>query len=289
MPTSLPALSVVIVNYKTRDLLLALLESIYAQAPDLRLECIVLDNASYDGSAQAVAARFPQVRFVQNAENGYFSAAYTQGIQLAQADYVLALNPDMQVRGATLQRLLSALQADPSIGAATTTMYFPDGRLQRNGSRFPTFGYLVLNYTFIGKLYRWLAPKGWQELQDWLWYAEWDRLSARPIDVLPGSAIIAHREVWRAAGYFEARLKMYFSDDYFSRRVQALGLRTVYLPSDGIVHHEGASAKQVSARALRMYLRDLIVYTRLVYGGLAAALLSVLLIPTWLVQRLKAR
>lgn len=119
----------------------------------------MLDNASYDGSAQAVAARFPQVRFVQNAENGYFSAAYTQGIQLAQADYVLALNPDMQVRGATLQRLLSALQADPSIGAATTTMYFPDGRLQRNGSRFPTFGYLVLNYTFIGKLYRWLAPK----------------------------------------------------------------------------------------------------------------------------------
>jgi glycosyltransferase involved in cell wall biosynthesis len=64
--SSQPDLSLVIVNYKTRDLLLALLESIYDGADDLRLECIVLDNASFDGSAQAVAARFPQVRFVQN-------------------------------------------------------------------------------------------------------------------------------------------------------------------------------------------------------------------------------
>lgn len=289
MPIALPALSIVIVNYKTRDLLLALLESIYANGGNLCLECIVLDNASYDGSAQAVAAHFPQVRFVQNAENRYFSAAYTQGIQLARADYVLVLNPDMQVRGATLQQLLSALQTDPSIGAATTTMYFPDGCLQRNGSRFATFGYLVLNYTFLGKLYRWFLPQAWQRLQDWLWYAEWDRRTEREIDVLPGSAIIARREVWAAAGYFEPRLKMYFSDDYFSRCVQALGLRTLYLPSDGILHYESASAKQVSARALNLYLRDLVVYTQLVYGRLAAALLAVLLVPTWLVQRLKAR
>jgi GT2 family glycosyltransferase len=284
-----PDLSLVIVNYKTRDLLLALLESIYASAGDLCLECIVLDNASFDGSAQAVAARFPQVRFVQNAENRYFSAAYTQGIQMARGAHVLVLNSDMEVRGAALSQLLSALKADPSIGAATTTLCFPDGRLQRNGSRFTTFGYLVLNYTFLGKLYRWLSPRAWQSLQDWLWYADWDRRTAREIDVLPGSAIIARREVWSAAGYFDLRLKMYFSDDYFSRRVQALGLRTLYLPSDGILHYEGSSAKQIGARALNLYLRDLIVYTALVHGKLAAALLALLLIPTWLVQQLKAR
>jgi GT2 family glycosyltransferase len=284
-----PDLSIVIVNYKTRDLLLALLESIYARADDLRLECIVIDNASFDGSAQAVTERFPQVRFVQNDVNRYFSAAYTQGIQMAQGAHVLVLNPDMAVRGATLKQLLSVLQADPSIGAATTAMYFPDGCLQRNGSRFTTFGYLVLNYTFLGKLYRWLLPRAWQALQDWLWYADWDRRTAREIDVLPGSAIIARRDVWHAAGYFDLRLKMYFSDDYFSRRVQALGLRTLYLPSDGILHYEGSSAKQVSARALKLYLRDLVVYTALVHGRLSAALLAFLLMPTWLVQRLKAR
>jgi GT2 family glycosyltransferase len=179
---------------------------------------------------------------------------------------VLVLNPDMAVRGATLSQLLSALRADPSIGAATTTLYFPDGCLQRNGSRFTTFGYLVLNYTFLGKLYRWFLPRAWQALQDWLWYADWDRRTAREIDVLPGSALIARRDVWRAAGYFDLRLKMYFSDDYFSRRVQALGLRTLYLPSDGILHYESSSAKQVSARALTLYLRDLVVYTALVHG-----------------------
>lgn len=289
LPQPTPDLAVVIVNYKTCDLLAALLESLYVNATNLHLECIVLDNASYDGSAQVVAARFPQVRFVQNTVNRYFSAAYSQGIQLAQSDYVLVLNPDTQVRGGTLRQLLSALQGDPSIGAATTTMYFPDGSLQRNGSRFTTFGYLVLNYTFIGKLYRLLLPRAWQIHQDWLWYADWDRRTACDIDVLPGSAIIAHRQTWHAAGYFDSRLKMYFSDDYFSRRVQALGLRTCYVPSDGILHYEGASAKQASAWSLRTYLRDLVIYTRLVHGWFAALVLAALLIPTWLVQRLKAR
>lgn len=289
VPQPTPDLALVIVNYKTCDLLVALLDSIYANAATLHLECIVLDNASYDGSAQVIAARFPQVRFVQNTVNHYFSAAYSQGIQLAHSDYVLVLNPDMQVRGETLRQLLHALQGDPSIGAATTTMYFPDGSLQHNGSRFTTFGYLVLNYTLIGKFYRLFAPRAWQTHQDWLWYAEWDRRTAREVDVLPGSAIIAHRRTWQAAGYFDSRLKMYFSDDYFSRRVQALGLRTCYVPSDGILHHEGASAKQASAWSLRTYLRDLVVYTRLVHGWFAALLLAALLIPTWLVQRLKAR
>jgi GT2 family glycosyltransferase len=182
-----------------------------------------------------------------------------------------------------------ALEADPTIGAATTTMYFPDGRLQRNGSRALTYLYALLHYTFLGKLLRLFWPRRAQRMDDRLWYAEWDRRSARDIEVLPGSCIIAPRAVWAQTGGFDSRMLMYFSDDYLSRAVRAGGLRTVYLPSDGFVHYEGASAKQVSAWALRVYLRDLLVYVRLVFGLPATALLALLLIPTWLAQRWRVR
>ena len=80
---------------------------------------------------------------------------------------------------------------------------------------------------------------------------------------------------------------MYFSDDYVSRGVRRLGKQTVFLVSDGITHYEGASSKQISAWVLRTYLCDLLVYTGLVFGRPAQTILAVLLVPTWIVQRLK--
>jgi GT2 family glycosyltransferase len=278
-------LSVVLVNYNTRQLLLGCLASVYQSADRsaLRLECIVIDNASADGSLEAVRAQFPQVRLIANPENLYFSAAYTQGVNLAAGRYIVAINSDMLIKGETLVQLVQQMEADPGIGAATTTMFFPDGRLQRNGARFTPYGYLLLNYTFLGKLF----PGRLRAFNDWLWYRDWDRCTPRRIDVLPGSCIIAPQAVWQATGGFDARMLMYFSDDYLSRAVQKLGKQTVYLVSDGIVHYEGASAKQMSAWALRTYLRDLLVYTRLVYGRAAQIVLALLLIPTWIVMRRK--
>jgi GT2 family glycosyltransferase len=279
-------LSVVLVNYNTRQLLLDCLASVYQSADRsaLRLECIVIDNASADNSPEAVQAQFPQVQLIANSQNRYFSAAYTQGVNLAAGRYVVVINSDMLIKGETLAQLVRQMESDPGIGAATTTMFFPDGRLQRNGARFTPFRYLLLNYTLLGKLF----PGRLRAFNDWLWYRDWDRGTRRQIDVLPGSCIIASQEVWQATGGFDARMLMYFSDDYLSRAVQKLGKQTVYLVSDGIVHYEGASAKQMSAWALRTYLRDLLVYTRLVYGRPAQVILAVLLLPTWIAMRLKA-
>ncbi len=196
-----PDLSVVIVNYKTRQLVLDCLASIYRSAGGLALECIVVDNASFDGAVEAVRDCFPQAHVIANAENRYFSAAYDQGVEAAVGRYVVVINPDMVVQGRALSQLLRQMEADPSIGAATTTMRFPDGRLQRNGSRFVTFGYLVFKYTFVGKL----VPGRLRDYDDWLWYADWDRTTQRDIDVLPGSCIIAAKETWAVTGGFDER------------------------------------------------------------------------------------
>lgn len=282
-----PLLSVVVVNYNTRQFTLDCLASLYesARRSGLTIEVIVIDNASSDGSPSAIRAAYPSAQIVANTANHYFSAAYTQGVAQAQGEYVIVLNSDMVVRGETLGQLVRALNADSTIGAATTNLYTPDGRLQRTGARFTPYPYLVLQYTFLGKI---LAAR-LRRLNDWLWYADWDRTTARDIDVLPGSCIIARRAVWQQTGGFDARMLMYFSDDYLSRAVQGLGKRTVYLQSDGIVHYEGGSSRQISAWVLRTYLRDLLVYTRLVYGRAAQLTLAILLVPTWVMQRLRVR
>src|SRR5262249_15920770 len=145
-----------------------------------------------------VRAQFSQVKLIANTVNRYFSAANDQGFEQAAGRYILALNPDTVVQGSTLKQLVQQMDADPQIGAATTTMFFPSGKLQRNGSHFVTFGFLLFEYTLLARIY----PVRKAAYRDWLWYAEWDRRTAREIDILPGSCIIAAKETWRAAGGF---------------------------------------------------------------------------------------
>lgn len=278
-------LSVAIVSYNTRQLLLDCLASIYQTAGDLSIECIVVDNASSDGSVQAIRQHFPQVQLIANTENRYFSAANNQAIYAASGQYILLLNPDTKVCGRTLAQLVAYMKAVPEVGAATTTMRFPDGTLQRNGSRFTSFAYLLFHYTWLGKLWR----RRQRAYEDWLWYSDWDRTTTHQVDVLPGCCIIASRGIWRAIGGLDPRMLMYFSDDFLSQAVQRMGQQTMYVASDGIVHYENASTRQGSRRALNLYMHDLLVYTCLTFGRAAQLILAVLLAPTWLIQLTKAR
>ena len=283
-------LSIVIVNYNTRDLLLQCLASIYEKPHSSSLECIVVDNVSSDGSVEAVRAAFPQTRLIPSAENSYFSGGNNQGVAAARGRYILALNPDMVVLGDTLAQLVRQMDANPEIGAATTVMYFPDHRLQVNCCREVTLNHLLLQYTFIGKLLPGLAQKS----RAWLWYDDWDRTTSRPVGVLPGSCIIAPRALWQAVRGFDERMPMYFSDDYLLRAVRQHNKQTVYLMSDGIIHYEGSATRErtkqtLTRRSLRMYFHDLVTYTGLVFGKPAQILMAILLIPTSTVQLLKAR
>ena len=278
-------LSIVIVNYNTRQLLLDCIGSIQQHAGSLSIEVIVVDNASADGSTDAVRAQYPAAKLLANTTNRYFSAANNQGIAAAAGRYVLILNPDTVIRGETLRQLVAYMEQHERVGAATTTMYFPDNTLQCNGSQNVRFAYLIVHYTFIGRLLR----KRARRLDTELWYPDWDRSSEREVGVLPGSAIIASRDLWRAVGGFHESMQMYFSDDYFSISVRKRGKSTVFVPTDGITHYENASTRQVSRRAMTLYFRDLLAYTSLVFGRLSQIALAILLIPTWIVQWLKSK
>src|SRR5262249_55297492 len=102
---SAPELSVVVLSWNTRELLRRCLASLFQRDHGLRLEVIVVDNASHDGSANLVEREFPQARLLRNARNEGYARGNNQGIALAQAPLVLLLNSDTEVRGGALKVL----------------------------------------------------------------------------------------------------------------------------------------------------------------------------------------
>ena len=161
-------LSVVIVNYNTRQMTLDCLASIMTAAADLHVELILIDNASTDGSVAAIREAFPAAVVIVNQHNVYFSAACNQGLMAARGRYALLLNPDTVVQPGTLGQLVTYMDTNAQVGAATTTMRFPNGTLQRNGSQPAGFSYLAVHYTWLGKLF----PRWRQALNNDLWYGD---------------------------------------------------------------------------------------------------------------------
>ncbi len=147
-----PDLSVVIVSWNVRDLLRACLRSLTKDerppASDLSassftlgpssVEIIVVDNASTDSSAAMVAAEFPAVRLVANAENRGFTGGNNQGIALARGRYLFFLNPDTVVIGDALAAMVAFLDAHGDVGVVGPQLRYGDGSLQSSRRRFPT-------------------------------------------------------------------------------------------------------------------------------------------------------
>jgi len=143
-------LSIVIVNWNVCALLQRALTSIYASWGDRAgLEVIVVDNASHDASVTMVQTHFPQVKLLANAENRGFTRGNNQGLALAQGDWVLVLNPDTEICGDALARLVAYGDAHPDVGMVGPQLHNPDGTVQSSRRRFPTLAVLFLESTWL--------------------------------------------------------------------------------------------------------------------------------------------
>ena len=276
-------LTISIVSFNTRDLLERTLRAALADTRGLKAEIIVVDNHSHDGSGEMVRDRFPAVRLIVNADNFFFTAAHNQAMELSRGRHVLILNSDVEIHAGTLPTLVDYLDTHPEVGIATTKMVFPDGRLQRNCSRFASFASLLLDYTFLGFM---LASRH-QRIREHFWYADWDRLSEREVDVAPGSFLMVRRSAIEAAGKFDERLRLYFGEDDWCQRIQQAGFKIIYLPTGKAIHPEGASVHQVKRLARRIYFEDMRIYASKYFGPWRAWWLWLLTRPTYWAMVLK--
>lgn len=272
----MPELSIVIVNFNTREPLRRCLASIWAEHGDLDVEIIVVDNGSRDGSAEMVRAEFPEVKLIVPGYNTWFTGGNNLGLAAATGEFVFILNPDTVIHSDTLPTLIAYLRTHPQVGAVACRQVFPTGQTIRNCSRAPRYLDLLLGYTFLGAL---LFP--WRNRrQARMWYTDWDRLSTRAVEVIPDSGLMASRALLQQLDGFDTAFKLYFTEDDLCLRILRTGRDIHFLAEVTLQHEEHASVQQVQRLASQAYFDDLITYARKYYGRAAAEILRALVVPT---------
>jgi GT2 family glycosyltransferase len=271
-----PDVSIVIVSYNTREALRRCLESIRTHHGGLDLEVIVVDNGSRDGSVPMAREVMPGALVIAPGRNTWFTGGNNIGIRRATAEYVWILNPDTALRPGTLPTMLAYLRAHPRVGAVSCQMRFPDGRVQRTGSRMPGYADLVLDYSVLG-----LLLKPWRDRRRArMWLAGWPRDSTRPVEVVPDSNLMAPLALVRRLGAYDERFKLYFTEDDLCRRILEAGYEVHFVGDAVLVHEEGASVGQARRLASRVYFEDLLRFAEKHHGGSRARLLRALVWPT---------
>ena len=271
----MPDLSVVIVNYNTRDLLRNCLRSLRASV-GLALEVIVVDNASSDQSADMVRDEFPEALLLAQPQNTWYCGGNNIGISRASADYVLLLNPDTVVAPPALARMRRFLMNRPDFAGVTAQMRYPDGRIQHTCSKIPGYRSLMLDYTVLGCLF----PTAKNRIHADLFYADWDRRRSRGVEVIPGSCMLMRRQDIR----LDDDLLLYFPEDALAQSHR----RPAYFLADAKVeHHEKSSTR--TRLATTVFFRDMSVYCRKRYGILPMLLLWCLSRPVYWAMWLKNR
>jgi len=257
-----PRVSTVVVSFNTRDHLLSCLASLEASL--VPVEVIVVDNASRDGSADAVAERFPATRLVRNAENAGFARASNQGLALARAPYVLLLNSDAEVRPGAVEAMVALLEARPRVAAVGPRTVSGDGTVQ------VSFGppLTPVHEWRQRRLVRGVRARRPAALRRAAALAGVEREPAW----LSGSCLLARRDALAAIGGFDEDFFLYEEDVDLCHRLHRAGGTLVFTPAAEVVHHLGRSMDQTPDRARLEYQRSHILYYRK-HNGPAATLL----------------
>lgn len=231
-------LSIIIVNWHSAVYLAKCLQTVFAHADDLRLEVIVVDNASYDGAETLIQRSYPSVRFVQSAENLGFSRANNLGARYAAGPILLFLNPDTEVAEHALQRMVCCMREHQEIAILGCRLLNSDGSLQTSCVQsFPTILSQLLESEFLRRLMPRLSLWGMRAL-----YSKQSLVIG--VDVVCGACLMIRRDIFHAIGQFSADYFMYSDEVDLCYSAVAAGHKAAYLADAEVVHHGGKSSSQ---------------------------------------------
>lgn len=248
-------LSIIIVNYNTRELTLHALESIYASQTEFSYEVILVDNLSSDGSVASIRELHPRVRIIQNDENVGFAKANNQGIALSKGRYVLLLNSDTYVNGDTIQVMATFMEDNPGIGASTCKVVLPDGRLDPACKRgFPTPLAAFFYLSGLSKIF----PKS--PIFNRYHLGHLDPNEVNLVDAIVGAFMLVRRDVIDAVGLLDESFFMYGEDIDWCFRIREAGWPIYFYPRTQIVHYKGGSSSSRSTRLIREFYRAMLLF-----------------------------
>jgi GT2 family glycosyltransferase len=241
------------------------LKSISGVLHDLNCEILVIDNASYDGSAQMVAEEFPGVIFVQSDRNLGFSGGNNCAARQAKGDFLLFLNPDTLVEDDALVKMIQALRHLPDAGTVGARLLNSDRTLQTSCIQsFPTIINQVLDSNLLRRWFPRSCLWGMAPLFD-----SSDKPS--PVEAISGACVMIKRDLFEGLKGFDERYFMYSEDIDLSFRVNQAGFKCYYVPMASVVHHGGGSSRQARSAFSNVMIRESVYrFMRFRCGWLAA-------------------
>lgn len=214
---SLPLVSIVTVNYNGMAYLKKCLDSVYAlDYPAAKLEIILVDNGSSDGSARFVSKNYSRVRVLTCGDNNYCKAN-NLALRAAKGEYVAFINNDVILDKGWLAGLLEPMLADGSVGASSGKIFFPDGTIQSAGHKE-------------------LPGRVWKDIG----FMEADRGqydTPAEAESLCGCAVLYRKKCLDTAGFFDEDFVMFLEDVDMSVRCRAKGWKLRFCPTGRLVHH----------------------------------------------------
>ncbi len=270
-------LSVVIVNWNTRDELNDCLKSALAE-DSVSTEIVVVDNASSDGSVEMLHGEFPGVRVIANTGNYGFARASNQGIEATGGRYVLLLNPDCVVHPGAFAELVRFGDVNPDVGIFGIRILNPDGSVFESCRRFPTLAAGIFRNALLARLF----PRN-PYVREYL-MSDWAHDEEREVDWVSGAALVARREMLDAIGALDERFFMYCEDVDIAYRAKRNGWRVMYFPGATVMHLRARSSDQNPVPMIVAFHRSMYAFFRKHYAE-RSSILTRVVVPLGLILR----
>jgi len=256
-------LSIVILNYNTREHLRECLASLLAEGStslsggSIQAEVIVVDNASSDGSAEMAASEFPWVELIRSARNGGFAHGNNQALRRARGAAILLLNPDTLVPRAGIADLLDRLRAHPEAGIIGPKLLRPNGSMHLACRRsFPTPAIAFYRFSGLARV-RPDSPRfGLYNLT----FVDPDL--PMEVDSVCGACLLVRRQVVRRIGLLDERFFMYGEDLDWCMRTRQAGWTVRYEPGIVVQHQHGAASRKRALRTTFHFFRAMDLFYR---------------------------
>lgn len=274
--------TIVVVLFNTREMTLACLRSVFDQTTPGTFEVIVVDNASEDGSADAIEREFGErVTLIRSTVNLGFAAANNLAARHARSDFLLLLNPDTVVLDRAIDCLVAFAEEHPTAGIWGGRTVFADGSLNPSSCwRRPTLWSLLCQASGLSSLFR----------QSGIFNPEamggWKRDTMREVDIVTGCFLLIRRSLWERLGGFDPAFFMYGEEADLCLRARAFGARPLVTPEATIVHHGGASETVRADKMVRLLQAKVLLIRR--HWSIGGREAGVMLLRLWPLTRMWA-
>ena len=274
----MPLLSIIIVTWNSEEFIKNCLQSIFNTRGSIELEVIVIDNGSQDETVKIVQEFKPLVKPVFNQTNLGYAKGNNQGIEIARGEYILLLNPDVELKENSLRLMLDFMEEHKEVNGMGPRLLNLNGTIQPSCREFPDFSILLWEISGLSFLF----PKS-RLFGRWR-MGYFDFQSSREVDQPMGSCLLLRRKTLEYAGVLDVNFPIFFNDVDLCYQIKKSGGKLYFFPDAKIFHYKGGSTQKVKPEMILSahlsFFRFLSKYKKGIFNKILVYLSGVALLLT---------